>query len=109
MALGFTVEMLTVDVLTPLKEHGMPAGFRNQRAFEKLVQSLEKAPTYEARVELSNRLVALQNGDIKGSKRGQQQLAGSMSLLWGMSVGAYLKESPRLSVPKEMKRSQRTE
>lgn len=97
---GITAEALSYDILPALKEHGMPAGFTNQRAFEELVRRLEAAPTYEDRVRLNNDLVAMQNGEVAGSSEADQALAGSMSLLIGLSLGAYLGELNQLEMPK---------
>ncbi len=97
---GITAEALSYDILPALKEHGMPSGFVDQAAFKELVRRLEAAPTYADRVRLNNDLVAMQNDEIPGSSEADQALAGRMSLLMGMSLGAYLPELPRLPVPK---------
>ena len=97
---AITTEGLSYDILPALKEHGMPSGFTNRAAFDELVLRLEAAPTYADRVRLNNDLVAMQNGEVAGSTQAEQNLAGSMSLLMGMSLGAYFSELNRLEIPK---------
>lgn len=97
---GITGEALSYDILPALKQHGMPSGFVNQAAYDELVRRLEQAPTYEDRVRLNNDLVAMQNGEVEGSSEAQQALAFSMSLLMGMSLGAYYSELNQLEMPK---------
>ena len=94
-----TEEMIGRDVLPALKEHGAPSGFTNDKALGELIRRLEEAPTYMDRARLNDELVALQNGEVPGATQEQQRLAFSMSLLWGMSVGAYYEELEKLEMP----------
>lgn len=98
--LGNTAEALSYDILPALREHGMPPGYSDREAFNELVRRLEAAPTYADRVRLNDSLVAMQNGEVPGSSKADQALAGSMSLLMGMSLGAYFRELNRLEMPK---------
>ncbi len=97
---GLTAEALSYDILPALRKHGMPTGFTNQKAFDELVLRLESSPTYAERAKLNNDLVNMQNGEVPLSTPEERALARSMSLLIGMSVGAYFKELNQLEMPK---------